>query len=124
MNDNNESNIQNGWNKWALFVINELKRLDNADKEVIKKIEDSYKDIRKDIKESITELKDELIEKQKEAKTENHQSADKIEYRLKEIEKDLTHLKIKAGKWGAIAGIIASAIPIIISIILHFTDKI
>ena len=67
----------NGWNEWSRFVLKELERLN-----------DRYERLDDKLDSKITMLSEELTKKY-------HKSSN-----------DITMLKVKAGVWGALAGVI------------------
>ena len=118
------SDLDGGWAEWGRLVLAEIKRLDESNSSLSKElvllnnlITTGLNSIEKDF--GILKL-DELAKM--DIVSEKNSIAikelrDAIESKLSHLSKDVIMLKVKAGVWGLIAGMIPVAITIVVLII-------
>ena len=96
-----------GWDVWAKHVLIELERLN---KELIQSNKDSQ-DIKSGSSKETQEVKAALY-------TEFRDLRSEVSLQIGQINVEIAQLKVKAGVWGLLAGILGAAIPIAIKMII------
>lgn len=119
MNTNME-NMVNGWNEWSKHVLAELTRLSEGLADLI----ESENNLKVDVHQQISNLHQSFA-KEISKQTEQHRKAyadDKKEQEKvnTEFKLALLELKIKAGIWGLMGGLI----PVLVTLLLMFIGKI
>lgn len=119
----NAGSVKNGWNTWAKYVIMELRRLDGTDKEIVKNIQSLNRELIHEIKSAHTELKLDIEKKFDKITSATDDRLAEIETSIKEQNKEIERLKVKAGIWGAVAGLIPVIIGLVLEILMFASRK-